>query len=525
MTTNTNLMGVKISEFNVANSLTDAALIPFVSNGTNLTISFANLKNELGVTGAIKSAASASAVPILDQASGQLNYIKGLIGSQGVTTTQSPLGDVSIKTNLANGLGGDAEIIADPTAAQIKMRSLKAGDGVELEQTNDNITIKTTTATVSTKTVIVSEESDFPVPVSGVITLENNTDYFIANDIVTTNRFVVGTATTLRGPASQIVKLTYTGVDTMLTSTEPNFRIDRISIACPNGTVFDMSSSGTGIFEIIESNIFECNTIGTIGDMFTVSFKGLTLKDIKTDGVTFTGFVDKFFSDVVVSFFNGVSGTLYDLNNGTFNSLTISNQFDAGTVAYTFLSGLVSSGNINVGGLGVVTNCRLQSTTTPLSNVSPNDSRWNFALNDAISDTRPESMLSFATPTTTTIVTAGTPVKVAGTWTSESSSQMTGSTDGRITYNGERNAILPINLSISLEPVSGSNKNLSVNLFKNGTLVANSAVSAIISASSPLNLVAFWQDNWATNDYYEIFVQNDTDTTNIQVDNAIFRVG
>ena len=45
MTTNTNLMGVKISEFNVANSLTDAALIPFVSNGTNLTISFDNLND------------------------------------------------------------------------------------------------------------------------------------------------------------------------------------------------------------------------------------------------------------------------------------------------------------------------------------------------------------------------------------------------------------------------------------------------------------------------------------------------
>ena len=80
----------------------------------------------------------------------------------------------------------------------------------------------------------------------------------MANDITTANKFAGGFKVVLRGPASQIVKLTYTGTGTMFTSTNPTFRIANVSVDCPTAKVFDMSSSGNGVFQIIESNIVSC---------------------------------------------------------------------------------------------------------------------------------------------------------------------------------------------------------------------------------------------------------------------------
>ena len=47
----------------------------------------------------------------------------------------------------------------------------------------NTIQIALSGAPVSTKTVIVTEASDFPTPSAGVITLAADTDYLISNDI------------------------------------------------------------------------------------------------------------------------------------------------------------------------------------------------------------------------------------------------------------------------------------------------------------------------------------------------------
>ena len=502
-----------------SNVITDTFV--FTRNSTAYRIPFSSMSASLGVTGKIQSIGSPSAVNILHQPSVGFNYIRSLTPSQGLTATLDPQGSIAIKTNFANS-GGTAAIIKSITAAQTSFRGITAGDGITVTQRENDILLATTTTTVTTKTIIVTELADFPAAVAGVITLADNTDYFLANDISTSNRFAGGFKVVIRGPASQIVKLTYTGTGTMFTSTNPTLRIDRVTLNCPTGKVFDMSSSGTGVFQIIESNILSCVSIGTIGTMFLVRLDGLSVEAATTAGINFTGTINIFSADNFINFQS--SGTVYELGTAVFTSLSLSSNKLISSTAVSFISGAADSANVAVGGFATVTNCRMPNTVTPLTGVSTDNSRWNFSANDEIQDTRPDALLSLSAQTTTVIAAQNTAVLVAGTFAVISSAQMTLTAAGRATYNGERPAALPITANLTMEPFSGTGKTISAYLAKNGTKIAASRVPITTSATFPENISVIWQDTLVNADYYEILVENNTDALDIVVKSAVLRI-
>lgn len=266
MSSNTNLMGVKISEFNVANTISDSSLIPFVSSGSNLTISFANLKNELGVTGAIKSSASASAVSILDQASGQLNYIRGVLGSQGITTTLSPVGDIQIKTNLANGTGTGAEgLIIDPTAAQVKFKAIAGGTNTTVSTSGETVVIDVEDSDPLTKQKIVRSAADFDSPLDPTI------QYFVDGviDLGATQLNVGASGCNINGLGFGISGLTSTEASyTMFSSlSSGNVFISNVEIIASGASsqVFDLTDSdGTHAVELSTVNFNGCTSLGTL---------------------------------------------------------------------------------------------------------------------------------------------------------------------------------------------------------------------------------------------------------------------
>jgi hypothetical protein len=492
----------------------------FTRNGVAYKIPFSSMSASLGVTGSIQSVGSASAVNILHQPSAGFNYIRSILPSYGITALLDPSGSVNIRANLANS-AGSAKIIEDATLAQIKFRGLTAGDGVTILQRDNDILVSSTTTTVTTKTKIVTEIGDFPAPVAGVITFDDNTDYFLANDISSSNKFAGGFKVVLRGPASQIVKLTYTGTGSMFTSTNPALRISGVSLDCPTAKVFDMSSSGTGVFQMIESTIVSCASIGTIGTMFLVRLDGLTVS-ATTQGINFTGAINILSTDNFINFQS--AGTVYDLGTAVFTSLSLSSNKLISSTAVNFINGAVDSGNISVGGFATVTNCRMPNTVTPLTGVSTNNARWNFSANDEIQDTRPDSLLSLSAQTTTVITTVNVATLVLGTFTVISSAQMTATAAGRATYNGERPAALPITANLTIEPISGTGKTISAYLAKNGTKITASRVPITTSATFPENISVVWQDTFVNADYYEILVENNTDALDIVVKSAVLRI-
>ena len=126
--------------------------------------------------------------------------------------------------------------------------------------------------------------------------------------------------------------------------------------------------------------------------------------------------------------------------------------------------------------------------------------------------------------TATVIASTATPVLIAGTWAFGVNAGFTQTSAGRFTYNGTTTAVMTIHASITLDPVSASNQNLSLYVAKNGAVISETRISASIAAGLTQNLALSTNQSFATNDYVELFVQNSTSTDNILVASALFGI-
>jgi len=220
-----------------------------VENGVLYRVTIGNLATSLGLSGALTSIEAGPATPILKGTAPDYE-IRGIYGGPGVSVSVGPQDTIEVAAQLRNagGSSAGASLVKNITANPLQLRRIKAGQGIDIEQTSDSVIVTNTEVAVTNKTVIVSELSDFPDAVSGVITLADGADYLLVNDINTANRFVAGSDTVLRSVDPRINTLTYTGTGTMFTTTNGNQVIKELTINCPNGTFVDTSGNTTGTF-------------------------------------------------------------------------------------------------------------------------------------------------------------------------------------------------------------------------------------------------------------------------------------
>ena len=137
--------------------------------------------------------------------------------------------------------------------------------------------------------------------------------------------------------------------------------------------------------------------------------------------------------------------------------------------------------------------------------------------------------LSFATitmagnSTATTIASTATAVKAAGTFVvGDVSSGFTAATSGRITHTGPQSRHI-INALATLDTASGSNHLLSIFIAVNGSIVSTKMTDTV-SHSSPRAIATFINIVLDTDDYVEIFVRNESATTNVIAVNAVLSI-
>lgn len=374
----------------------------------------------------------------------------------------------------------------------------------------------------------VNAKSDLPTPSAGVITLAGQTEYVVGNDIsLGTDRIVMGADTVFRGVDENVVTVTYTGTGNMFTAEDVSCRLKSFTASCTSGTFYSAKNTAgnEGTSNVIVDNVdIDCATLGSIENLNIYGMFRCAINSVTTDGFTFVGSAGNAvtINDCTVI---QAAGTFLDLASATFLSFDVNNYLMIGAGGTTFISGLTGSGNIRTGGLGRIIRGRNFGAETILNNISVDDALWDFQLNDKIADTRPDGLLSMQSNATNTVITvAGTPVLVAGTWTVERSSQMTGTTGGRLTYNGGKDATLPITTSVSVAPVSGGTINIAAEIAINGTVVPNSKRTASTSAGNPVSITVPWQAVFSTTDYVEVFVTNEDSTVDLLVSSAIHRV-
>jgi hypothetical protein len=378
--------------------------------------------------------------------------------------------------------------------------------------------------------VKVNAESDLPTAVAGVITLAANTTYTFGSDVSTANRFVVGDNTVIRGHDERVTTLTYTGSGVMFTGSDTDFKCKDIRLSCTLGTLYSFENTagneGTAfvIFNWVEvSNVA---TLGTATSLAALAFVNVNFSSITTDGITLAGASGGAPLVMDTCTINISTGTAIDFGSSTSTvGPLITNTTFLIATGTTGISGLASSGNLDTGASGTISFNKFIGAGTNISTISPDDTQWFFIGNNNIADTRPDGLLSTSS-NTVTISTINTPVLLdgTGTYTVERSSQFTGTTAGRLTYNGEKDTVVPITANVGGEPTVGTNIDYTFYIAINGSVVTNSLASTTVDAGNPKNTSLLWQASLSQNDYVELWVECTTGTNDFQCNSAILRV-
>jgi len=376
--------------------------------------------------------------------------------------------------------------------------------------------------------VFVNVLSDLPTAAAGKITLAANTTYiFGANVNIGTDFLQYSAGSGVQSSSAFGATITYTGTNPMHQGADGNVTIQDITFNCANADLYSFADTGGGgnsIILISDVLVIACLAVGTIDDVNTFVYDGSTVLSC-TDGLIFLG--DSHIGTRLVSLNFLSTSTTYvgiDFTGATMKTVNIDGVILAGGTGSIGIKGDAANANITTNFIANVTNVQFAGVTTALSGITIDDFRWNFQGNGAVADTMPDALVSMVNNATATTLSVGVPTLVAGTWTLVRSSQFTTTTGGRATYNGERDLVTPIDVSVVVDPASGTNKSIRAYVAVNGTEVANSGIAVNISSGDPKQISVPWQANLSTGDFVEVFIENETDSVNATVIDATVRV-
>jgi len=519
--TNRRRRGIKKSKFVGIQNIPADTTFDFVTNNENRKITIADLLTALGVTGSIIQVGDALCVPILDD-QGSIKGIRNLKNGFGIFIEINDDNCVEISTDFSFNDDGTA-LVDDPLASSAVFRSLVAGSGINIVGTPGEIQISVTGIPASTKTVVIAVKADLPPPVAGVINLVADINYLFTADVdIGTDRLVLN-GNLISAADSSLIQLTYTGVGVMITDIGNASKITKIKLSCPTGTLTSIQGGGTGIFQMLDMTVKDCLSIGTWDALRGSQMNNVSFDSLPTTGLLFTGAHGIFLA--TGNLVNLSAGKFLDLGTATFDGFSLTTSFPFIDSGATMVSGLAASANINAGGFATIQDVIQSGAGAALSGITSDDNQWQFALNNTIPDTRPDALTSFNTPTDTVIATVNTPVLVTGVWTLEPTiSQFIVTAGGRLTYTGVKNATLPISIAATIESVSGTNKDITIHLFKNGVIVPNANGKNKVSSNDPKSTSIMWQLEFAPTDFIELFIENNSDNVNLTVNKSSIRI-
>jgi hypothetical protein len=135
-----------------------------------------------------------------------------------------------------------------------------------------------------------------------------------------------------------------------------------------------------------------------------------------------------------------------------------------------------------------------------------------------------DSHLALATHggATVTIATVNTPVIIGATWTAALMKYYTHNNSGRWTLTAE-SSCASITATITADSAAGT-ISATFYVYVNGVQQAGSAIQVQLVAGSPSKHVLVWAAELTETDYVEVWVENNTDTANITVQDAIIRI-
>ncbi len=376
------------------------------------------------------------------------------------------------------------------------------------------------------KLVVVNALADFPAAAGGTIALAANTSYVLGDNVnIGTDFLTFGNGTALSGFGVFVTTLTYTGTGSMLVGVDVSASVSDITLDCPTAALFNFTESASGGLHALvvrDIVVLNCLRFGTVDKLRGITMKGL-LANSCTTGLQITGNVyDALELTSVTLVSTEATFVGIDVANSTHKVVRIDSIILFGGAGSVGLKGDVASANITTGFIASVSNVQFDGVTTPLSGITVDDTRYNFVGNGRVADTMPDAMVSLNSNATATVLSVSTPTLVLGTWSLERASQFTTTAAGRITYIGERDLTTPVIVTMTMEPASGTNKEIRAYIALNGTIITNSGQTIDIDSSDPLQISIPWQLTLSENDFLEVFIENISDSVNVTVIDATF---
>lgn len=381
-------------------------------------------------------------------------------------------------------------------------------------------------------TVYLRSESDLPNQTSTTWTMDADTPYKLAADFSTSLQTIPVAGSSLRGDNLSAYTMSFTGTGAMFKGTDVDFYINNISIdPSISNTAFEFDDSVGGVRLFIAENVQvnNCAVWGKFTDMRLAQIINCDGRNAN-QGLQFFGTSGLTWSVSRLSLAS-TNTTFKSVDLGTATALLaeFANIFTSAPVGAFGFSGLANSGNIPVGRLGGIAACEFTGGMTDLENITVTDIRWNFFGNTPTQDTKPDALASFHSNATETVITAsssdGSNAEViAGTWVEVQVSHFTSTVAGRFTYIGERTLKGPVDISVGLISSGGGSIVAEVYIALNGVAIIDSGIDVSISGTSAANLSIPWQLTFQPNDFIEVVVENQTNTTNIIADHAVMRV-
>ena len=522
---NNTVKGTKKSGFIGSTTIPSGSYLDFVVNGQNLRIKDTDFYAALAVTGSIVQEGDPSGTPILDK-QGSVNAIRNITAEGGISAAINAYNGITLSSSFTFDSTGGV-LVDDSTATPLNWRSMVGGNSMTVTESSGVLTFDADTDGLKPNNrVIVNQAADFPVAVGGFIPLAPDTEYYIGDKITVLDPFSL-TGDVVFSGQPYVSQVTYAGSGDLFTGTDSGALIIKdISLDFPSADLLNITNTTPlSVVNIINTVIISGNSLGTCTDIVGMVFSlcaFLSLEDGYTDGGTNTSVLS--ISRVGMISTNAAFKAV-DFGSNVYDSLEVMNLQVTAPAGAFGISGLASSGNLSSGQIGNIQSCEFLGGCTPLETITRDDIRYNFVANGGIVDTSPDAILSMQANATDTVIAAiNTPVLVAGTWVIGDESQFTGTTAGRSTYNGERDIIAPITVAISVEPVSGTNKDITGYIAINGAVISGSAIKARVDNGNPLAITLIWQQTLSLNDYVEVFVENNTDAIDLLVNSAVLRV-
>lgn len=370
--------------------------------------------------------------------------------------------------------------------------------------------------------VFVSEKSDFPTAVSGVITLNPNTIYFLVAEVdLLGDSIATSSGNSLIGGGADVSILKSTGLVGDLITIDNDFLVSDISFMDVVGTVLDVNSSG-GAITPPRMVIRYCEFVGNLNNITTGSTNFLTAQDCVFNGGTI---------DILADIVNVVFSTCLFISDGqAYNmvelgsSAVVTNRirFDYSTFQ---VIGSTTGININISATIPVDSYILDTIDflgngTYLQGIGQsyfdNEPRWTNC-RGIVNTSAVSNFYMTNNATVTPIATINTPVKILGTTNANSINQKFTHTDNRLTYVGALQNDFEVNIVMSFETTT-NNKKFGLYIAINGVVNTASLIYATSDGNNRAESIAC-QEIFAlqNGDYVEAWIENATDTSNVTV--------